>query len=220
MVKNHLKRYAAPTSWGILRKERKYIVRPSSGAHPMGMSMPLSVFLKKEKHAETTKEVKRILHTQKILVDGYRRKDHSFGVGLMDVISLADATHYVIGLDNKGRLTSEAVDKKATSQKVCKIVGKQKVKGGKTQLSLHDSKNVLVENGEHSVGDSIVLDLSDKKTIKSHHKLEKGAKILLTAGSHVGVSGTVDSIVDKKLIFNTGKEKFETLKAYAFVLPN
>ncbi|HMK15737.1 MAG TPA: 30S ribosomal protein S4e, partial [Methanomicrobiales archaeon] len=41
----HLKRYAAPDSWHVSRKEKAYVVRTAPGPHDGG-AMPVAVWLR------------------------------------------------------------------------------------------------------------------------------------------------------------------------------
>ena len=90
MVKNHLKRIAAPKSWLIAnRKERKFITRPNSGAHSFELGVPLNMVLKYWlMHANNEKEVKNILTNCHVMVDGVVKKNPKFLVGFMDSIEI------------------------------------------------------------------------------------------------------------------------------------
>ena len=91
MAKQHLKRVAAPQTWKIKRKNHIWISRPNAGAHSLPQSISLNTAMKEIiKCAMTSSEVKTILNTKTILVDGRRRKEPKFPVGLMDVLSLPD----------------------------------------------------------------------------------------------------------------------------------
>ena len=60
MGKDHLKRLAAPKTWGITRKNTKFITKPVPGPHGMQAGMPLSVLIKEIlNYAGTTREVKK-----------------------------------------------------------------------------------------------------------------------------------------------------------------
>lgn len=218
MVKNHLKRHASPTSWAILRKENKYILKPRPGPHPRKLGMPLTLLLKKQELANTTKEVKKLLNIKNILVDGSRKKDHKLPIGLMDIIEVKEENKfYKILIDTKGRLTINEISQAESKEKTCKVIGKTKLKGKKTQLNLYDGKNILITKDEYKVGDSVLLSLPDKK-IKKVLKLENGASAILTGGKHIGSQGTIEEINGKKIIFQSKENKFETLKEYAFVV--
>ena len=156
-MSNHLKRYMAPTTWaGILRKQYAYIVKPAAGPHAMRIAMPIAVWLRQIGTAQTRREARKILNTQPILVDGRRIKDLKFPVGFQDVLSIGD-DHYRVKFNALGHLELVHI-KDHTKLKPCKIMGKTIVTGGKTQLNLSDSRNLLVDKGDYKVGDTVVLD--------------------------------------------------------------
>ncbi|MEM3973016.1 MAG: S4 domain-containing protein, partial [Ignisphaera sp.] len=91
----HLKRLAAPWFWPILRKEYKWVVKPSPGPHPIDRSLPLLVVIRDVLGlAETAREAKRIIFDGKVYIDGVVRKDYKFPVGVMDTISIPDIDFY------------------------------------------------------------------------------------------------------------------------------
>ena len=70
MVKNHLSRLASPKTWGIAKKGRKWVARPSPGPHALNKCLTVNILLKEKlNYAKTTKEVKKILHDKSLLVD-------------------------------------------------------------------------------------------------------------------------------------------------------
>lgn len=219
MVKDHLKRLAAPKSWPIKRKESKFISRPSPGLHSLKSGIPLCVFLRDIlNYAKTTREVKKILQSRNVLVDGVRRKKHRFIVGLMDVIAVSEIKkYYRIILDKKGKISLIEIEKNDASVKPCKITGKNKVKG-KTQLNLFDGRNILIDKDDYKVNDTIIISLPNQE-IKKHIRFEKNVTVFLTGGKHTGELGLVEDIVSDKIRYKNRKgEVFETLKKYAFVV--
>jgi len=219
MVKNHLKRLNAPKSWPIKRKETVWIVRPNPGAHEFAYSIPLTIALRELlKHAKTTREVKHIVYNKEVLVDGKRRKDIAYPVGLMDVISIPEIKeNYRILFNNKGKITAIKIDDKEAKIKICKIKSKKLIKG-KTQLNTTDGRNLLIDKDEDKVGDSVVIEL-EKQKIVQHLKMEKGALIYLIGGKHISSVGNVEKIEKNKLIFKTKENNvYETLKKFAFVI--
>ena len=87
MVKRHLSRLNAPKSWPIKRKGIKFIRKPSPGAHTLRQCISLSLVIQNMlKYAKTSKEIKKILHERKILVNGKVKRDSAFAVGIMDVL--------------------------------------------------------------------------------------------------------------------------------------
>ncbi|MAE42848.1 30S ribosomal protein S4e [Candidatus Woesearchaeota archaeon] len=214
----HLKRYFAPKTWKIMRKERTYVTKPSPGTHKIALSLPLNVILRDMlNYAATNREVKFIVSNKNITVDGIRKKDCKFPVGLFDVLSLNDTNeHFRVLLDKKGKLDLIKIKKEESAIKLCKITGKKSVKG-KLQLNLYDGKNILVEKKDFKVGDTILLVLGKKFEIKEHVKLDKNSLIYLTGGKHIGQIGKVQDIAGRKIIYKTEDDNVvETLKKYAF----
>lgn len=218
-MSGHLKRYSTPRTWDIKIKGRKYVSKPSRGTHGIGMSMPLNVVIRDMlSYASTNREVKFMLNGRNILVDGIRRKDYRFPVGLFDVLSFADVNeHFRAVINAKGKLCLVKIKKEESDAKPCKITGKTSI-GGKIQLNFYDGRNMLVDKNSYSVGDVLIISVeAGKSDIKSHIKLEKGSLIFLTGGKNMGTLGTVQDISGSRIIYKTGKgEVFETLKEYAF----
>ena len=51
--------------------------------------------------------------------------------------------------------------------KICRIEGKTTIKGGKTQLNLHDGRNIIVEDAQaYSTGDSLKLGLPEQNVLE------------------------------------------------------
>jgi small subunit ribosomal protein S4e len=217
MTKAHLKRLVAPKTWHLLRKKETFTARPKPGAHVQKLSIPLATLLKQEGHAKTTKEAKKLLHKNNVLIDGRRIKDHRFPVGIMDLISFKETKqHYRVLLDSKGRIIVKQT--KNNTSKISKITGKTIIKKKKTQINCNDSRSIIVEKDSYKVGDSIIISVP-KQNITNHLKLEKGASILLTGGKHVGIIGKIDSIKENIITFKADhKKNVKTLKKYAFVV--
>jgi len=219
MVKNHLKRLAAPRSWPIKRKETTFITRPKPGPHSLKLGMSLGVLIRDIlKYAKTTGEVKKILQNRDVLVDGVRRKEHKFIIGLMDVIGIPEIKKcYRVVLDKKGKISLIEIEKDDTSIKPCRIINKNKVRG-KTQLNLFDGRNILVDKDDYNVNDTIIISLPNQE-IKKHIKFEKNALVFLTGGKHIGEIGLVEDIISDKIRYKNKKgDVFETLKKYAFAI--
>ena len=220
MVKRHLKRVATPKTWNIQKKGIKFVTRPKPGAHTQRLSVPLNVALKNMiQCAKTTRETKKALLSKEILVDGKRTRDHRVHVGLMDTICLKQSNEcYRIVLDKKANLNAIKIDEKESKIKVCKIRGKTAIKGGKIQLNLSDSRNIIVEKNDYKVGDSITIEVPSQK-ITGSYKLEKGSAIMLTAGKHIAESGIVEKVGSYAIIYkNENGETKTTSRKYAFVI--
>jgi len=219
MIKRHLKRLSAPRSWKIKRKGITFITRPKPGTHSYEFGLPITVVLKELNYATTTREVKKILINKIILVDGVRRQDHRFMVGLMDTLSIPELkAYYRFSVNAKEELTIIKVDEKETKVKPCKITGKSLVKD-KVQLNLFDSRNILVEKKtDYKIGDTILIEIPSQKILQ-HLKLERNALVLVIKGKKVGSIGTVENISQLGIACKKDNgEIIETLKKYVFVI--
>ncbi len=222
--RKHLKRYKAPKSWPIHPKEDTWTVKPSAGAHAIDESLPLTLIIRDMLGlADNSREAKRIINSGNVLVDGRVVKDYKFPVGFMDIVEIPKTGEaYRVLLDNKGRLQLKLIEN--NDSKLCKIVNKSSIKGGKTQLNLHDGKNVIVDETDLNVGDIIVLGVPDND-IKESFSLKEGATVLVTGGKHTGELGKISEIIINEssnpnniIIENSAKNTFLTLKDYVFVV--
>jgi len=214
----HLSRLASPKKWDVRKKGIKYIARPSAGPHKMAEGVHLiTVFRDMLKYAKTVKEVRSILLNQEIYVDGKRRKNEKFMVGLMDVLFIPKTKEtYRMVLSKKGKFKLIPIDEKESNLKVCKINGKTALKK-KTQLNLYDGKNILADKGEHKVGGSVLVEVPSLK-IKDSFPLEKGSYVYLSGGKHIGSAGVIEEIKEKTIIIKKDKELIKTSKNHAFVI--
>jgi len=119
-------------------------------------------------------------------------------------------------MDGKGRLTISEIDANENSLKICKIVGKTALKGGKVQYNLHDGKNLLTKE-KAKVGDTLLIGLP-KLEVKKILPLKIGVKVFLTKGKHAGSVGTLKEIRGKEAIYSVDGKDIETAKAYLFVV--
>ena len=219
MGKNHLKRLAAPKTWQIRRKGLKFITKPIPGPHNLELGMPLSLMMKEVlNYANTTREVKKILNSNEIKIDGKPRKDFRFPVGLFDTIEFVNTNEcFRVILNRKGRIDLIKIKKEELLLKPCKIIGKTMVRG-KLQLNLYDGKNIFVDDKAYKVGDTILLSLPEQK-ISKHIKLDKKSTIFLVGGKHIGEIGNVEDIIENKIIYkDQNSNLIETSKKYAFVV--
>ena len=121
---NHLKRLTMPRSWPLPRKTTVWVTRPTPGAHPLELCMPINLVIRDVLgFARSTREVRHILHNGLAKVDGRICKETRRGVGLMDVLTLGD-THYRCVLDHNGRLRYRQISADEAAWKVCRIEGR------------------------------------------------------------------------------------------------
>jgi len=214
-----MKRMSAPRTWPVERKRHTFIYRPFPGAHSLNEGMSLGTFLKEVfGYAQTNREARRILHQKTVLVDGKRRKEEHFLVGIFDVVEFPEAgACFRIIINSNGKIDAVAIEKSEATIKPCRIIGKTIV-AGKAQLNLSDGRNILVPKDSYKTGDTLLIELPSQ-SIKKHLALGKKASILLTGGKHLGHIGTVEGISGSRLMYKTedGSTQ-ETKKEYAFVV--
>merc|ERR1712098_298604 len=100
-----LKRLKAPSSWMLDKLGGVFTIKPSSGPHKQGESLPIALFLRNRlKYALTMKEVETICKQRLIKIDGKLRTDPKFPTGFMDVIQIEKTgENFRIIYDVKGR---------------------------------------------------------------------------------------------------------------------
>lgn len=217
MVKNHLKRIATPKTWNILRKSQIFITRPNAGAHSLLLGTSLNTFIKEVVgEAKTKKEVKKILHDKKILVDGKIRHDERYNVGFMDVISL-DKKYYRVVLDAKGKIAGVEIKGTEAKTKLSRIKNKVQIRGGKTLLTTSDGRSISIDKDSYKTGDSILISLPDQK-IEGHFALAPGSHALILRGKHAGLMGNIEKIEEGKVLIKTKEGEILTKIDYAFVV--
>ena len=220
----HQKRMSMPTSWRVPKKTNKWITATSPGPHNKDSSLPLVVILRDILHiVDNAKEAKQILLEKKVLVDGISRKNLKFPVGLFDVISIpANDQYYRMLQDSKGRLYLNNIDEERAKFKICKIMNKTTIRGGKTQLNLHDGTNILASE-DYKTKDTIQISLPDKQILRRvEYKIDNMAMII--GGRHSGTVGQIKEIsIIKSSKNNVVKisginSEIETIEDYVFVI--
>lgn len=223
--RKHLKRFKSPKHWPIHPKEYKWSVKPSPGPHAIEGSLPLLVIVRDILGvADNAREARKIINSGEILVDGRPRKNYKFPVGFMDVVSIPKTGEvYRVLPDEKGRLILHPITEENAGFKLCKIINKTTLKGGRTQLNMHDGRNCISED-EFRVGDVVKLSVPNQEILE-RIPLEKGSLGLVTGGRHTGEIGRIKKInITKSSMPNTAvieteaKKTFLTLKDYVFVI--
>jgi small subunit ribosomal protein S4e len=222
MSSSHIKRLMMPRSWPLPRKTTVWVQKPDPCGHSIEKCMPMGMILRDILGvAHNRREAKKILHSRNVMVDGKIETAVGRGVGLMDVLTVGENNFRCV-LDINGKLRYRPISKKQASSKICRVMGKTTVSGGKTQLHLHDGRNLLFDsNPEYKSGDSVVISLPEQE-ITSHHKFEEGALAYLTGGSHIGETATVSSreIKRSSKANEVSFDDFGTISDYVFILGN
>jgi small subunit ribosomal protein S4e len=175
------------------------------------------------------REVKAILSSGQIKVDGHVRKDPRFPVGLMDVIDITTSgERYRLVPKKRGGLRLVKIDDKEAAFKLCKVESKTMVKGGKVQLGLHDGRSLLLPEGEkptkYKTLDTLKISIPEQKILDSVN-LEKGVYAVVSQGRNIGNEGKVIAI-DKRVGTHASTvtmedpegNRFQTALEYVFVV--
>ena len=220
MSSSHLKRLVAPRSWNIARKENTWTTKPMPGKHSQEGAIPISTILRDYlKVCDNNREAKIIINDGSVMIDQRIVREPKTAVGLMDIISIPLMKMHVRGvLDRHGKIQFVPVKSTEAKWKLLRIEDKTIIKGGKTQLNLHDGTNILSEE-KVKTGDVIQVSLPDFK-IKKILELKKGAQVLITGGSHVGSISKITGLeITRSPKPNLVMYKdFQTIKSYSFVV--
>jgi len=205
---SHLKRIAAPRTWITPRKGTKYLIRPLPGKQ-LKISMPLGIVLREMlRIAVKRKEVKELLNKGEVAVNSKTRKNDKFPVSIFDIISIPKLKkHYKSALTKNKRFFLEEISENEAQTKVCKVVNKTFLRGGKQQINLFNGRNLL-SNEKVEINDSIVIDLEKGNVVKVL-KLEKGAKSYIIGGRHLGEKGTIEEVLQQSARIKIKDKIFE-----------
>lgn len=216
----HMKRLAMPRSWALPRKRLTWVTRPAPGAHSLERCMAVSTVLRDILEVvHTAKEARAVLASGSVRIDGRIVRQHDAGVGLMDVLTVGDQ-HYRCLIDERGNLRYRSIPKDQASWKVCRVEGKTTVKGGRTQVHLHDGQNLLMDDASpYKTGDSLQLNVADK-SIMAHLPVEEGAVAYIIGGRHSGEVSTIEHRITKRSSMPNEVDfgRFSTISDHVFVL--
>ena len=194
-MSKHLKRLKAPRTISIHRKEKTWTIKSSPGPHPLEKSIPLGLIIRDYLNlCDSYREAKRAVAGGDVLVDGIKRKNHSFPCGFMDVISIPKLKkNYRILYDQNGKLTLVSIPDKDAGWKLCRIENKTILKDKKIQLNLHDGRNIIIKKDEYKTGDVLKIAQKDNK-ITDVYKFDKGTISMIIGGSHIGELANIQDI--------------------------
>jgi small subunit ribosomal protein S4e len=222
---NHQKRLAVPKSWPVERKTEKYTVKADAGPHGED-GVPLVVVLRDVLgYVDSAKEARYALEQDSVLINGDAVSDFRRPVGMFDILGFAEREeHYRVFPGEGGRLALTPIDADAAGSKLGKVVGKRQIDGGRTQVNLHDGKNLLFDDAvEYEVNDSLVID-NDDDSVVAHFPYEDGALVTAIRGSHAGEVGEISEIEvalgsgPNSVTFESGDQQYETLEKYVVVI--
>merc|ERR1712223_54670 len=223
--KKHLKRLAAPKSWMLDKMGGVYTIRPSSGPHKLGESMPLTLFLRNRlKYALNKTEVQTILKQRLVKIDGKVRTDDKFPCGFMDVIQIEkNNENFRLIYDVKGRFTIHRITNQEAKYKLCRV---RAVKTGPKNvpfLYTSDGRTIRYPDPLVKANDSIRLGINTNK-IMDFIKFDSGNLCMVTGGRNTGRVGTImhrerhPGSFDIVHVKDAAGHTFATRLAYIFVI--
>jgi small subunit ribosomal protein S4e len=207
----------------VSRKKVRWLLAPAPGTHRKTEGISAGVLLRDVLgRASSMHEVKKILNSGGLLVDGKKITNAKFPIGIMDIVSEpSEKKVHRMSLDGP-RLSPREVKADAASRKYLKAVGKRVVKGGKFSISFHDGRNYL---GDRHInpGDTCVFSVPDFKLI-THIKLAPGVSCLVMKGKHMGEVAKLDKIIerpgshDTEALLSAPEGEFVTVTKYLFAI--
>jgi small subunit ribosomal protein S4e len=221
-MSKHIKRLASPRVWSIPKKRDVWAVKQSPGPHPIEMSVPLLIMVRDMlRYCDTAREGRKIIGKRNILIDGRIVTNYKIPVGFMDVLTIPKAKeNFRALLDSRGKIRPIKISKDRAKWKLVRIENITTIKGGKTQLNLHDGRNILTDKGKNKPGDVLKIELPSQKILDSY-ALEKGNVAMIIGGKHSGQIATIENykvIRSPKPNVVEFKEGFSTVKDHVFVV--
>ena len=221
---NHFVRMRANKNTGVVgRKKIKWLLAPEPGTHKKAESISTGVLLRDVLgRASSIHEVKKILNSGGLLIDGKKITEAKFGVGVMDIISEpAEKKVYRMSLDS-ARLVPKEVKGDSATRKYLKVIGKNTNKGGKIVIAFHDGRNQFGDK-HISTGDTCVFSIPDFKLL-SHIKLAPGVSCVVMKGKHMGEVAKLEKIIERPGSHDTEAHligadgEFITVRKYLFAV--
>lgn len=143
------------------------------------------------------REVRRVVNSGEVKVDGLVRRDVNFPVGLMDVIEIPALEKFYRMVPKNGLIVAPIeIPKEEKDVKLCKVTRKVTTSGNKQQYGLHDGRTFVdgeKEQQKLSVNDTCLLKVPEQ-TVTGTVRLEKGSMALVIRGDNAGAMGAVQEI--------------------------
>lgn len=229
-MSRHLKRLAAPGSWRVPAKTKKFVMKTAPGPHNAD-ALPVGVWLREHLGlAQNASEVRKMLHQRDVIVNGRACRDPQMGLGVFDIVSIPKiGKHYRIQLDKRGNYIAVGIPAESAKTRLCRVRGKTTVSGGRVQLNLGFGANILADNSYRTT-DSIVVTLGidgdERFQIVDHFPFAEGNVAMIIGGKHSGKVGRIVEIIRTAsplpnrivLVDDATDERFETIEDYIFMV--
>jgi small subunit ribosomal protein S4e len=204
----HQKRSQVSTKIPIARKGTKYVVR-ASGYNDSGVPVLIAV-RDMLGLAKTAREVKSMIHQKLLKLNGRPVRNEKESIKIFNIFE-ADKK-YKLSVLTTGKFTFEETKE---NSRICKVTNKTLVKGGKTQLTMHDG-TTFIDDKKHGVNDTVEIDSEGK--IKKSMKFDKGAQAVIISGKRTGERGKVEEVSGGKAMINIGGSTVKIDKSRAMII--
>lgn len=223
-MSKHIKRLSQPARWKIPKKDHTWAPKVKPGPHAADDAVPLVVAVRDLlEFADSAAEAKQAIKDGRIHVDGAAVRDERRGLGFMDAVTIPESGRaYRVLYDPKGRLALLEIPEDEAGFKLVRVEDKTTIPGSRTQLNLHDGRNLTVKEDEYETRDVLRISLPDQQ-IADHFPFQEGAPVYVTGGTHIGeiaeVTGTRTVQASAPNTVHLEHEtEFETIEAYVFVI--
>jgi small subunit ribosomal protein S4e len=206
-------------------------VKTAPGPHDSG-AMPVAVWLRELMgFARTMREVRQILNSGSVIINGRACKDPKLGLGVFDIVSVPGiGKHYRLLLDRRGRYKSIEISPEDAKTRLAKIRDKTVISGGRVQLNLLFGANIIADH-TYKPQDSVVISLEEAEgkkrfQILDHFPFAAGNMAMVIGGRHSGSVGRIveirkepGAVPNRVILEDPGtKERFDTIEDYVFVV--
>lgn len=187
----HIVRKTIPNFWPIARTGTKYMAVAS---HSVNDAIPIIIIMRDIlKYVKTMKEMKKIIHEKKVLVNGRIATETNYPVTLFDTLAIPSIKKFYRAILVGKKMNFVEIKETEINTRICKIINKRVLPGKKIQINFDNGRNII-SNEKVKTGDFAVIDLVNNK-IKKMIAMEKGAEIMIVKGKHMGKTGAVKEIV-------------------------
>ena len=225
--KKSQKRISLNKAVHIRRKEMTWTIKTSPGPHSGEDSIALGIALRDLLGiARNIKEVRLILNSRTVSVDGMIRNEKKFLLGLFDVVALSDSKkQFRVLLDKKGRFVLKEIPAKNSGFKLVRITGKKAIRGNRIQLETNDGRVFVADSKEKaSIGDSLKIGIPSQKILEVF-AFEKGNTGFIFKGERTGGIAEIENVLPGtmkrgKLVLLKPREggEFQTVAENVFVV--
>jgi len=176
------------------------------------------------KYALTAREVKMIVMSRHIRVDGKVRTDTKYPCGFQDVVTInRTGEHFRLIYNTKGRFHLLRIPAEDANWKLCKIVKKAVGARGIPYIVTHDGRTIPYPSPTLRIGDTIKYDFLKGK-ILSVYEWMNGACVMVIGGRNVGRVGILQKMekhpgsFDIVYVKDSADNEFATRRENLFVI--